>query len=52
MQLLTEVLLLSLAGAVLGLLVAAGAAEVFRSLARDLPRIDEIRLNGASWSIR
>ena len=44
-QLLTEVLLLALAGAALGLLVAAAAAGVFRSLARDLPRLDEIRLD-------
>ena len=47
-QLLVEVLMLALAGAVLGLLVATGASAVFRTLARDLPRIDEISLN---WKI-
>ena len=46
-QMLTEVLVLAFAGAVLGLAVAAEASEVFRALARDLPRLDEIRLNGA-----
>ncbi|MBZ5617871.1 MAG: ABC transporter permease [Acidobacteriia bacterium] len=45
-QLLTEVLLLALAGAALGLVVAAAAARVFRALARDLPRIEEIGLDG------
>ena len=44
-QLLTEVLILALAGAALGLGVAAGASRVFRTLAQDLPRIDEIGLN-------
>jgi putative ABC transport system permease protein len=47
-QLMTEVLVLALAGAALGLLVAAGASGVFRALARDLPRIDEI---GLDWRI-
>ncbi len=47
-QLLTEVLILALAGAGLGLLIATGASEVFRALARDLPRIEEIRLD---WRI-
>ena len=47
-QLLTEVLILALAGAALGLGVAAGASRVFRTLAQDLPRIDEIGLN---WRI-
>jgi putative ABC transport system permease protein len=47
-QLLTEVLILALAGAALGLAVAAGASRVFRGLARDLPRIEEIGLN---WKI-
>ena len=46
-QLLTEVLTLAVGGAVLGLFFAAGASQVFRSLAKDLPRIDEIRLNGS-----
>ncbi|MGH9672061.1 MAG: ABC transporter permease, partial [Bryobacteraceae bacterium] len=45
-RLLAEVLILSLAGASLGLLVAAGASRVFRTLAQDLPRIDEIGLDG------
>lgn len=43
--LLTEVLILAISGATLGLLVAGGASHVFRSLAKDLPRIDEIGLN-------
>ena len=44
-QVFSEVLILAVAGAILGLLVAAGAAQVFRVLAKDLPRIDEIRMN-------
>jgi len=44
-QLLTEVLILALVGALLGLLIAAGASSVFRALAKDLPRIEEIGLN-------
>ena len=47
-QLLTEVCVLALAGAALGLLVANAASKVFRTLAADLPRIEEIRLN---WRI-
>jgi putative ABC transport system permease protein len=47
-QLLTEAFVLALAGATLGLLVAQGGAGVFRSLAADLPRVDEIRLD---WRI-
>jgi predicted permease len=47
-QLLTEVFVLALAGAALGLLVANAASKVFRTLAADLPRIEEIRLN---WRI-
>ena len=43
-----EVFVLALLGAALGLLVATGAAAVFRTLARDLPRIEEIGLN---WRI-
>ncbi|MGH8245347.1 MAG: ABC transporter permease, partial [Gammaproteobacteria bacterium] len=46
-QLLTEVLILAVAGALAGLLIAAGTSRVFRALARDLPRIDEIGLNGS-----
>lgn len=48
MELLTEVLLLAMGGALLGLLVAAGASGVFRALAGTLPRLDEIRLD---WRI-
>jgi putative ABC transport system permease protein len=47
-QQLAEVSLLALVGAGLGLLVGMSASIVFRSLARDLPRIDEIGLN---WRI-
>lgn len=47
-QLLTEVLVLALAGALLGLVVAAGAARGFALFAKDLPRVDEIALN---WRI-
>ena len=47
-QLLTEVLVLALAGAAVGLLVAAGTSRVFRALAKDLPRIEEI---GLDWRI-
>jgi putative ABC transport system permease protein len=47
-QLLTEVLVLAIAGAVLGLAIAAEASRVFRALAKDLPRVEEIRLD---WSI-
>lgn len=45
-QLFTEVLILAMAGALTGLLLAAGASYVFRALAKDLPRIEEIGLNG------
>jgi putative ABC transport system permease protein len=44
-QLLTETFVLALAGAALGLIVAAAASKVFRSLAGDLPRVDEIHLD-------
>ncbi len=44
-QLLTECALLAFAGAVLGVLVAAALSVVFRSLAPDLPRVDEIVIN-------
>ncbi|MGA7238310.1 MAG: ABC transporter permease [Bryobacteraceae bacterium] len=47
-QLLTEALILSLAGALFGLAVAAGASAIFRALAKDLPRIEEI---GLDWRI-
>jgi putative ABC transport system permease protein len=44
-QLMTEVGVLALAGGSLGLLLAAGASKVFRALAADLPRVEEIRLD-------
>ncbi|HEY4906816.1 MAG TPA: ABC transporter permease [Candidatus Acidoferrum sp.] len=44
-QLLTEAFVLALAGAALGLLVAWGAADIFRALAANLPRIEEIHLD-------
>jgi putative ABC transport system permease protein len=47
-HLLAEVLILALSGAALGLLLAAAAARVFHSLARNLPRIEEITLD---WRI-
>jgi putative ABC transport system permease protein len=47
-HLLAEVLLLALAGAGLGLLFAAATAGVFRSLAKNLPRIEEVNLD---WRI-
>src|SRR2546430_5618974 len=47
-QLLTEVFVLAVAGAALGLLVANAASKVFPALARDLPRVEEIRLD---WRI-
>jgi putative ABC transport system permease protein len=47
-QLLTEALILSLAGALFGLAVAAGASAIFRGLAKDLPRVEEI---GLDWRI-
>jgi putative ABC transport system permease protein len=45
-QLLSEAFVLALAGSVLGLVIAAGSAGIFRALARDLPRVEEIRLDG------
>jgi len=47
-QLFTEVLLLATLGAVTGLSLAAAASRVFRSLAADLPRVEEI---GLDWRI-
>src|SRR4029077_19005049 len=47
-QLLTETFVLALSGAVLGLLVAAGASGVFRALSKSLPRLEEISLD---WRI-
>lgn len=45
-QLFTEVLILAVAGALVGLMLATGASYVFRALAKDLPRIEEIGLHG------
>jgi putative ABC transport system permease protein len=47
-QLLTETLVLAIAGSAVGLLLAAGSAKVFRALARDLPLVEEIALD---WRI-
>ena len=47
-HLFAEVLILAVSGAGLGLLLAAAAAGVFRSLAKSLPRIEEISLD---WRI-
>src|SRR5215472_11787444 len=47
-QLLTEVVLLAMGGAGVGLGLAGAAARVFRVLAKDLPRVDEI---GLDWRI-
>ena len=47
-QMLVETLILSLAGAAIGLLVAAGAVAALRSAAADLPRVEEI---GIEWRI-
>jgi putative ABC transport system permease protein len=43
-QLLSEVLLLAVIGAVLGLALASGAVELFHQLAKTLPRAEEITL--------
>jgi len=45
-QLRAEMLVLSVAGAGLGLVVAALAAQAFQTLAGNLPRVNEIRLDG------
>jgi predicted permease len=45
-HLLSEVFLLAISGAALGLLLASAAASVFRSLAKDLPRVETIGLDG------
>jgi putative ABC transport system permease protein len=47
-QILAEVLALAMAGSLLGLLVAAGAARAFHLLSNQLPRAEEITLN---WRI-
>ena len=44
-QLLTETFLLALLGSAMGLLLAAASARIFRSLAADLPRVEEIHLD-------
>jgi predicted permease len=45
-QLLTESLVLAVAGSLVGLLVAAGALRVFQLLGAGLPRVAELRLDG------
>ncbi len=45
-QLLTESFVLALTGALLGLVLAGAASGVFRSLAKNLPRVEEIHLDG------
>jgi predicted permease len=45
-QLLTETFLLALLGAGLGLFLATAASDIFRSLAAQLPRVEEIHLDG------
>jgi putative ABC transport system permease protein len=45
-QMLTETGVLALAGSAVGLLVALGASAALRSVAGDLPRMDEIALDG------
>ena len=47
-QLLTECLVLALIGSTIGLMIATAGVTVFRSLARSLPRVDEISLD---WRI-
>lgn len=47
-QLLSECLVLALAGAGLGLFVAAAASKIFQALAKSLPRVEEITLD---WRI-
>jgi putative ABC transport system permease protein len=44
-QLLTEAFVLSITGAAAGLFVAAASSRVFQTLAKALPRVDEISLN-------
>jgi predicted permease len=47
-QLLTETFVLSLVGTVVGLIIAGASTQVFRLLAKDLPRVEEI---GLDWRI-
>jgi putative ABC transport system permease protein len=44
-QLLTETFLLALIGSGLGLFIAAAASKIFRTLAGQLPRVEEIHLD-------
>jgi putative ABC transport system permease protein len=44
-QLLTETFLLAFIGSGLGLFLAAAASDIFRTLAAQLPRVEEIRLD-------
>jgi putative ABC transport system permease protein len=45
-QLLTEAAVLAMSGALVGLFVAAVASRAFRSLAPELPRVNEIAIDG------
>src|SRR5215469_14672093 len=47
-QLLTETFVLALVGTLVGLIVAGASAQMFRVLAKDLPRVEEI---GLDWRI-
>jgi putative ABC transport system permease protein len=47
-QLLTETFVLALVGTLMGLIVAGASAQVFRMLAKGLPRVEEI---GLDWRI-
>lgn len=47
-QLLTETFALAFLGAVVGLVIAGGASRVFRTLAAELPRVEEI---GLDWRV-
>jgi putative ABC transport system permease protein len=47
-QLFTEALVLAIFGSVVGLLVAAGAFQIFHFLAGNLPRMTEVRLD---WTL-
>jgi putative ABC transport system permease protein len=44
-QLLTEAFVLALLGALLGLFLAGGTSSLFRALAHNLPRVEEIHLD-------